>query len=216
VKRHPEAPDPVACIGVNALFPHRLGAVCARHGVRLIQLSTDCVFSGRRGGYRECDPPDPEDLYGRSKLLGELDRPGCLTLRTSMIGRELGRQRGLLEWFLAQRGGAVRGFRRAIFTGLTTPALSRILVRVIGEHPGLAGIWHVGSEPISKHDLLVGVRDGAGLDIRIAPDDTYACDRSLDSTRFRRATGITPPSWVEMLDELCAELRAVGGGRHAD
>jgi dTDP-4-dehydrorhamnose reductase len=196
--------DPVTTIRINALFPHELAAACRERGVRLIQVSTDCVFSGRRGGYTESDPPDPEDLYGRSKLLGEPAVPGAVTIRSSMIGRELGTSHGLLEWFLAQRGGLVRGFTRAVFSGPTTPVLSRAIADVLARYPELEGLWHVGAEPIAKHDLLILLRDAFEIDVEIEPDDAVAIDRSLDSARFEAAAGWSAPSWDDMVAELAA------------
>src|SRR5437868_4176418 len=161
VKQRPGAKEAVPALEVNAAFPHRLAQVCATAGARMIHLSTDCVFSGRKGGYLETDAPDAEDLYGRSKLLGEVDEPHCLTLRTSMIGLELGRQGGLVEWFLAQRG-RIKGFRRAVFSGLTTAELARAIEHFLVEQPELAGLWHLSSSPIAKHDLLVKLSERLG------------------------------------------------------
>lgn len=196
--------DPEPAIRINALFPHRLAAACRERGARLIHVSTDCVFSGEKGGYVESDLPDPVDTYGRSKLLGEPATPGALTIRTSMIGRELATSHGLLEWFLAQSGGSVRGFRRAVFSGPTTPVLSRAIADVIERHSELDGLYHLSAEPISKHDLLVKLRDAFALDVEIAPDDSVVIDRSLDSSRFREAAGWQPPTWLEMVAELAA------------
>ena len=142
VKQDAAAKDPSTSIAVNALFPHRLAALCGAAGARLVHLSTDCVFSGRGGNYSEADDPDASDLYGRTKLLGEVGGENCLTIRTSMIGRELSGAHGLLEWFLSQEGGRVRGFRRAVFSGFTTGALAGLLARVVGERPELSGVWH--------------------------------------------------------------------------
>jgi dTDP-4-dehydrorhamnose reductase len=207
VKQDPAAADPVATILANALLPHQLAAACSARGVRLIHVSTDCVFSGRKGGYREDDTPDPEELYGRSKLLGEPNGSGVLTLRTSMIGRELGRHNGLLEWFLSQ-GGQVRGFTGARFTGPTTPVLARAICDVIERHPRLEGVWHFGAEPITKHDLLVLLRDAFGIEVEIVPDPEVEVDRTLNSSRFRAATGWAPPSWPEMVAELAGVASA--------
>jgi dTDP-4-dehydrorhamnose reductase len=196
--------DPEPAIRVNALFPHRLAAACRERGARLIHVSTDCVFSGEQGGYTERDLPDPVDTYGRSKLLGEPATPGVLTIRTSMIGRELATSHGLLEWFLAQSGGSVRGFQRAVFSGPTTPVLSRAIADVIEHHHGLDGLWHLSAEPISKYDLLFRLRDAFELEVEIEPDDSILIDRSLSSSRFRSATGFEAPSWQEMVTELAA------------
>jgi dTDP-4-dehydrorhamnose reductase len=196
--------DAEPAIRVNALFPHQLAAACRERGARLIHISTDCVFSGERGGYAESDLPDPVDTYGRSKLLGEPAMPRALTIRTSMIGRELATSHGLLEWFLAQSGGSVRGFTAAVFSGPTTPVLSRAIADLIERHPERQGLWHVSAEPIAKHDLLLQLRDTFELDVEIEPDDSVVIDRSLDSSRFREATGWEPPSWPEMVAELAA------------
>jgi dTDP-4-dehydrorhamnose reductase len=202
VKQAAAASDPVPSLTVNALFPHRLAALCEASGARLIHMSTDCVFSGRKGGYRESDVPDAEDLYGRSKLLGEVDSGDCLTLRTSIIGRELGSSHGLLEWFLSRDGGTVSGYRRAIFSGFTTQALADMIAWLLADQRDLRGIWHVASEPISKYDLLCLLKEHYRLDIEIEPDDAFACDRSLDGREFRRATGFTPKPWPEMIAGL--------------
>ena len=194
-------------ISVNSLFPHQLAAVASDSGVRIIHVSTDCVFSGKRGDYKEMDEPDPIDLYGRSKLLGEPEGPRCITLRTSMIGLELSGRAGLVEWFLAQRG-PVSGFRRAIWSGFTTAELSRVISRLIDQNPNLSGIWHVSSAPINKYDLLAMLNERLGRQIEIDPDDSVVIDRSLNSDRFRRATGYEPPSHQQMLDELAGAIKA--------
>jgi len=207
VKQVKESEDPLTCIEVNSLFPHRLARLCSGCGSRLFQISTDCVFSGRKGNYSEIDIPDPVDLYGRAKLLGEIDRQGCLTLRTSLIGREIIKKAGLLEWFLAQQGGKIKGYTRAVFSGVSTTVLARIIGRLVSDYPGLYGIYHLASVPISKYDLLVKIRDAAGLDIRIEPSAEFVCDRSLDAGRFLSQTGLQVPGWEEMISELEAELR---------
>ena len=206
VKQADAVADPVTTVRVNSLFPHELAALCVRRNVRLIHLSTDCVFSGRRGSYTERDEPDPVDFYGRSKLLGEPSGPGVLTLRTSMIGWELGgRRQGLLEWFVAQRGSTVSGYTRAVFSGPTAPVLAALIAELAERHPELEGMRHVGAEPIAKYDLLLALREALALDVEIVPDDGVVIDRSLDSSEFRDTTGWTPPPWDEMVAELAAE-----------
>jgi dTDP-4-dehydrorhamnose reductase len=202
VKQRPDASDPILSITVNALLPHHLAALCQSRAVRLIQVSTDCVFSGQRGNYAETDRPDPEDLYGQTKLLGEVAGPGCLTVRSSMIGRELGTARGLVEWALSQGGQTVRGFRRAIFSGHTTLELARIICEVAERHPDLQGLWHVAAEPISKLELLTLIREAFALDLTIQPDDLPAIDRSLDGRRFSAETGLVAPGWPTMIRDL--------------
>jgi len=205
VKQRSEANAAIPSLEINSLLPHRLALVCGAAGARLVHLSTDCVFSGRKGTYTESDSPDAEDLYGRSKYLGEVAGPGCLTLRTSIIGRELSRKTGLLEWFLSQRGGTVKGFRNAIFSGFTTHEMARIIECLLTRSPGAQGVYHVSSAPISKYDLLGEINRALRLGITIVPDDALRCDRSLDSSRFRVEFDYRPPSWDEMVAELARD-----------
>ena len=205
IKQLKEAQDPVISLSLNALFPHQLADLCAAAGARLMHVSTDCVFSGHKGAYSEDDVPDAEDLYGRTKLLGEVNRPGCLTIRTSIIGRDFQKQTGLLEWFLGQRGRSVRGYRNAIYTGLTTQALSCIMGDILENHSHLSGLYQVASAPISKCELLARIRETMRLDVAIEPYDDPPCDRSLRADRFVAATGHRIPSWDEMIAGLAAD-----------
>ncbi|MBR0681575.1 SDR family oxidoreductase [Roseomonas eburnea] len=198
VKQHQAAEDPLSALPINALLPHRLARLCTLMGARLVHVSTDCVFRGDRGSYTESDAPDAADLYGRSKLLGEVDAPNAVTLRTSIIGRELGSRHGLVEWFLGEPG-PVRGFTRAVFSGLTTDELSRVILRHVLRRPELRGVWHVAAAPISKNDLILLLRDAYRRDTEIRPDGSVVLDRSLDGSRFRAATGYTAPAWPEMI-----------------
>ncbi len=190
---------------MNALFPHRVALACEAAGARMIHISTDCVFSGNKGGYTEADTPDPDDLYGRSKLLGEVTGQGCLTLRTSMIGREFTRQSGLLEWILSNGNGRVRGYTNAIFSGFTTRALGGALARILEDRPDLTGLYHVASEPISKYTLLNKIVAAFELRTVVEPYAEFRCDRSLDDTRFRLAIDWQPPSWDEMIAGLASD-----------
>jgi dTDP-4-dehydrorhamnose reductase len=206
VKQRPESDDAIVSIEVNALTPHRLALSCRAIGARLIHLSTDCVFSGDKGGYGETDRPDPLDTYGRSKLLGEVTNEGSLTLRTSMIGLGLYRKTSLVDWFLEQRG-RIQGYRRAIFSGLTTRELSRVIAMLIERHPQASGLYHLSAAPISKYELLMKLRERLQTGVEIVPADDPRIDRSLDSTRFRRVFAYKPPEWDAMLDELAVETR---------
>lgn len=201
------ARDPIMAISLNALLPHRISLVCRAAKIRMIHISTDCVFSGKKGNYLESDQSDAEDLYGRSKFLGEVAYPPhSLTLRTSIIGHELKTRLGLIEWFLGQKDGeTVRGYKRAIFSGFTTDEISRIIMDYVIPHPELTGLYHVSSEPIAKYDLLQLTKDVYARDITILPDEDFIIDRSLDSTRFRQATGYRPPSWPEMIREMAKD-----------
>lgn len=201
VKQRPTAKESIPNLEVNALLPHQLSVLCRCIGARLIHLSTDCVFSGKQGKYRENDPSDAEDLYGKTKFLGEVHDENSLTLRTSIIGRELTRKKSLLEWFLSQTG-PVKGFKNAIYTGFTTMEMSRIIEKLLLEHPAACGVYQVSSDPINKYDLLLLFREKLGHEIEILPDESFRCDRSLDSGRFRREFNYFPPSWDKMVDEL--------------
>jgi dTDP-4-dehydrorhamnose reductase len=198
VKQLSSAGDPLTAIPINSLLPHRLSRLAAEHGARFIHVSTDCVFTGKRGAYTESDIPDAADLYGRSKLLGEVDEPHAITLRTSIIGPELRGAHGLVGWFLAQQGEA-RGFTRAVFSGLPTVELARVIRDFVLPRAQLHGLYHVSAEAINKHDLLALVARIYGKRITLIPDDKLVIDRSLDSTRFRQETGYSPAGWPDLV-----------------
>ncbi len=201
VKQLAEAKDPLAIVPINALLPHRLARICSAVGARLIHISTDCVFTGEKGMYTEEDPPDATDLYGRSKLIGEVDYPKAITLRTSLIGHELNSSHSLINWFLSQKG-KVKGFRKAVFSGLPTIEISRVIRDHVIPHPELRGLYHLSVDPISKYELLRLVAETYQKNIDIIPDDTLVVDRSLDSSRFRAASGFTPKTWPEMVKAM--------------
>jgi dTDP-4-dehydrorhamnose reductase len=206
IKQIDAAHDPLQSIEVNSLLPHRLQRLAAATGARLVHFSTDCVFSGRRGGYVEDDTPDPVDLYGRSKLLGEVAAENTVTLRTSIIGRELRRSTGLLEWLLSKRGSRVSGYRRVVYSGLTTREAARVVARLLRSHGDVSGVIHVASEPITKFDLLTKLRDTLGLAIDIDPVDEPVSDRSLRAGKFRSLTGYVAPSWDAMIAALMPDV----------
>jgi dTDP-4-dehydrorhamnose reductase len=201
VKQLAEADDPLAAIPLNALLPHRLARLCAVADARFVHMSTDCVFSGNQGMYTESDVADAKDLYGRSKLLGEVDYPHAITLRTSIIGHELDGARSLVDWFLAQEG-SVRGFQRAIFSGLPTVEVARVIRDHVIPRPELHGLYHLSAAPINKFDLLTLVAGTYSKSIDIHADERLVIDRSLNSTRFRQATGFEPKSWPELISSM--------------
>jgi len=211
IKQRDAAHDPIPSITINALLPHRLAGWLRPWNGRLVHFSTDCVFSGRRGRYREDDPSDADDLYGKSKFLGETrDTPNAVTLRTSIIGRELFHHKSLLDWFLAQHG-PVRGFTKVIYSGVTTNHLAGVVGDVIETHRDLRGVYQVASDPIAKHDLLRLVQHAFGKhDVEIVPDDREVSDRSLDGTRFAAATGYRCPPWPALVAELAADPTPYG------
>jgi dTDP-4-dehydrorhamnose reductase len=201
VKQLDQVKDPLSAIPINSLLPHRLANLCRLVNARLIHMSTDCVFSGAKGGYLESDATDADDVYGRSKLLGEVGYDHTITLRTSIIGHELEGARSLINWFLSQQG-RTRGYTRAIFSGLPTVEIAKIIVEFVIPNPSLHGLYHVSASPISKYHLLRLVAAEYGKEIEIDPDDSVAIDRSLDSSRFRQVTGFNPDSWPELIRRM--------------
>jgi dTDP-4-dehydrorhamnose reductase len=204
VKQLAESKDPLVALPLNALFPHRLKRLCGVAGARMIHVSTDCVFSGKRGMYRESDRPDADDLYGVSKRLGEVDAANAVTLRTSIIGHELSGARSLIDWFLAQES-PVDGFTRAVFSGVPTVELARIIRDFVVPNPQLRGLYHVSAEPIDKHTLLTLVAREYGRQTVINRSERLVIDRSLNSDRFRVATGYAPPTWPDLIALMRAQ-----------
>ena len=198
IKQLADADDPLQAIPINTLLPHRLARLCELSGARLLHMSTDCIFAGDKGGYRECDPSDAKDLYGRSKFLGEVAYPHTITLRTSIIGHELQSVHGLVNWFLSQQERC-NGFTKAIFSGMPTVALARLVRDVVIPHSDLSGVYHIAAKPISKYELLKLIADVYGKTIDIIPSDKLEIDRSLNADRFEDATGYVAPSWPDLI-----------------
>ena len=207
IKQIREAADPVKSIEINSLFPHKLAALCKGSTCRLIHISTDCVFFGNKGLYTENDSPDSLDLYGRTKLLGEVNDGTALTIRTSIIGSELGTKNGLLEWFLSQNDKSVKGYANVIFSGFTTAGLCLIIKDIIINYKYMKGLYHVSSEPINKYELLMLIKEKMNLAVNIIKDEEFKCDRSLNSSKFRKEAAYDPPSWEDMINKLAAELK---------
>lgn len=203
VKQRPDANDPLQAITLNSLLPHQLAELCGEYGSRFIQVSTDCVFSGSKGNYTEADVPDATDLYGRTKLLGEVYHPHAITLRTSIIGHELRGHHSLLSWFLAQEK-EIQGFTRAIFSGLPTVEFARVIKDYVMPNPSLHGLFHVASEPIDKYSLLKLLAESYKKPVSIKPSDELVIDRSLNADKFREATGYVAPKWPEMVRQMAA------------
>jgi len=202
IKQVKEAQNPKISIYLNALLPHLLSDSCKNIGARLIQFSTDCVFSGKKGNYVETDYSDPEDLYGRTKFLSEVINDHSLTLRISIIGHELLTTNSLVSWFLSCKNGTVIGYTNAIYTGFPTIILCNEIARIITNFKDMNGLYHLSSEKISKHDLLNLINRIYRLNIHIIPDINFRCDRSLDSAKYRQHTNFVPPSWEEMTEEM--------------
>jgi dTDP-4-dehydrorhamnose reductase len=205
IKQLPTSKDVVKTLKINSIFPHQLAELSRESNARLITIGTDCVFNGRKGNYSETDISDAEDLYGKSKNLGEISAPNCLTLRTSIIGRELQTSHSLVEWFLSNPGGKVEGFTEAVFSGFPTIVFADIISDMIENHKNLNGLYHVSSEPINKYDLLCLLKKFYKVPIEIEPTADFRIDRSLNSTKFRADTGFTPPDWEIMVERMAQD-----------
>jgi dTDP-4-dehydrorhamnose reductase len=206
----PAPADPMRSILVHSVLPRRLLHLCGRSGARLIQIGSDGVFSGMRGAYTEDDVPDASDIYGISKLLGEVAAPGSITLRTSIIGHELQSGSGLLEWFLSQQDQC-RCYTRAIFSGFPTIVLADLIRDVVIPRPDLDGVYHVATRAISKFDLLQLVARRYSKAIQLIPDDRENPDRSLVAARFEKATGYVAPDWPTLVDLMyCDRFGSTG------
>jgi dTDP-4-dehydrorhamnose reductase len=201
IKQNTSATDPLQAIPLNSIWPHRLALICDIFNSRLVHISTDCVFTGVSGKYGECDHPDARDLYGLSKCLGEVRYKNAITLRTSIIGHELGSKHGLVEWFLSQTEFCY-GYTNAVFSGLPTVVLSNVIRDIVIPRKDLTGLYHVSSQPISKFNLLKLIASVYEKTINIIPDDKLVVNRSLNSELFRGVTGYNAPEWPELIKTM--------------
>lgn len=199
-KHLPEGNTPISALMMNALLPHRLAQLCVIANARLIHVSTDCVFSGDKGNYKEEDATDAADVYGKTKALGEVTTGDAVTLRTSTIGHEHGTRFGLLEWFLAQT--QCKGFRHAIFSGLPSVEFARVVRDIVIPDPSLRGLYHVGASPIDKLSLLQVIARIYQKDIAITIDETVRINRSLNTDKFAATTGYRAPAWPELIEAM--------------
>ena len=202
IKQLPSSENVIKTLTINSIFPHKLAEIAGRIDARLINISTDCVFDGKKGNYNEGDVSNATDVYGKSKNLGEVTEKNCLTLRTSIIGRELQTQHSLVEWFLSNRGKKVKGFEKAVYSGFPTIVLADIIADLIENHVSLSGLYHVSADPINKYDLLKLINEAYQSEIEIEPFDDFQIDRSLDSGKFRKETGFQPAGWREMIKRM--------------
>ncbi len=207
IKQSGDLKNELLTLDVNSIFPRKLAQTTDKYGFKLISISTDCVFNGQKGKYSENDLSDADDLYGKSKFLGEVAENNCLTIRTSIIGRELETRHGLIEWFLNNNDKTINGFKNAIFSGFPTITLSEIILEIIEKYPDLRGLYHISSNPISKYELLKLVKNEFNPDVEINPFEDFYLDRSLDSTRFRTLTGFQPDEWDVMIKKMADDSK---------
>jgi dTDP-4-dehydrorhamnose reductase len=205
VKQKMDNSSYIESIEINALLPHKLFLLCQKYNSKLIQISTDCVFTCDPGMKSQADRPNASDLYGRTKFLGEVDYGTALTLRTSIVGRQISGQESFFEWVLSQRGKTANGYVNALYTGLTTFALSRVISEVLSNHFSLSGLWQVASEPVSKYELMKKLNSELTLDIDIREDTDFQCDRRLDGSMFTKKTNISIPTWDEMIGQFSSD-----------
>tara|TARA_B100000029_G_scaffold515042_1_gene620245 strand:- start:2322 stop:3182 length:861 start_codon:yes stop_codon:yes gene_type:complete len=191
---------------INTELPKKIALLCEINRMKLIHLSTDCVFSGKRGFYSEIDNPDPEDAYGKSKLNGEINfDSSVITLRKSTIGFELEKKHGLLEWFISQEGD-IEGYKNAIFSGISTIELANVIDKIIDSNENISGLWHIAGPKISKHELLCKVQNIIQKkSANILLNESFKCDRTLDGSNFNSLINYQPPSWDDMLEELFSQ-----------
>ena len=205
IKQLSKSEQPIAAIEINSLLPHQLAAICSKYDSRLVHFSTDCVFSGATGGYTESSLPDATDLYGRSKLLGEINYEKHITLRTSIIGHELDSNVSLVNWFLSQTG-SVKGFSNAVFSGLPTCYVAEFINDYVLTQPDLSGLYHLSVDPIDKYQLLLLIKKQYGIDIEIIDYPDFVIDRSLDSSVLRELVNFKPPTWAELVEKMNNEF----------
>ncbi|MEZ8626789.1 dTDP-4-dehydrorhamnose reductase family protein [Vibrio splendidus] len=201
IKQYDASKKHTNAIEINSLLPHKLAQLCDKISAKLIHFSTDCVFTGKAGLYQENDLPDARDLYGKSKCLGEVDYRPHLTLRTSIIGHELNSSVSLVDWFLNQKK-EVNGFSKAIFSGLPTCYIAKLLAEKILPNRDLCGLYHLSVNPIDKLSLLELVSENYNFDIKIIKSEDLIIDRSLDSSRLRNEIGYNVPSWNELIQHM--------------
>ncbi len=205
-KRKPEIDDLPYAISVNSLFPHRLARWAEESKARVIHFSTDCVFDGVLGNYTEESPTTGNDIYGKTKALGELRYPHALTLRSSFIGRELTGKSELLEWCLASRGLAVNGFKKAFYSGVSTHTMARVVGDIIEHHPKINGLKQLATkQPISKLDLLRLANDIFDLKMTITEDSSFETQPTLDGSALRTEMNLELPNWNTMMSELAMD-----------
>lgn len=202
-----EITDMETALTVNSFFPRRLLKWAQQNNSRVIHFSTDCVFDGVQGNYLEVSQPSAKDNYGKTKFLGEIEGSNALTLRFSCIGRELDSHTELLDWFLGQRGKTIKGYSRAMYSGVTTSVIAQEVCRVISDFPKLEGLFQLSSSPISKYDLLCLAKEYFKMDVEIEKFDNYVSDKTLICDKYKKATGFKVATWNEMMKEISSDQR---------
>jgi len=204
-------------VRLNVDFPNDLALAAGNHGVRVIQVATDCVFSGTEGSYSESAKHDAEDVYGKTKSLGEAPSHAVMHLRCSLIGPERGRNSLFFEWVRQQpHGASIQGFTNHIWNGLTSDAFGQIVSSIINQGLFTAGVQHLVPEGKVSKDQLVRLQlEALGrADVRVSSvEASYEVDRTLSTNNadanlnlFAAAGFKNPPTVAEMVAKLCSEL----------
>jgi len=184
---------------INSRFPHKISEWVSIKNRRLIHFSTDCVFSGKKGDYLDDDKPDANDIYGMSKAKGEIDNNSSLTLRCSMIGREIYNHTELFEWLYSMKNKDIEGYANVIYSGVTTFWMGDVIKKILKNNISLSGIYNISSEPISKYHLLLKLSDAFKLNVNVSANLNIKSNKVLNSKKFAEITGIIPPNWDDLI-----------------
>jgi dTDP-4-dehydrorhamnose reductase len=202
-KRKIDINYPALAISINAYFPHKLASWAKEYQKRVIHFSTDCVFDGKIGNYNEESLTTAEDIYGRTKALGEINYNHTLTIRSSFIGQELFNKTELLDWFLAQNGKKIYGFKNTFYSGVSTIFMAQLVKNIILNFPELSGVYQLAPEkPISKFDLLNIAKYAFNVNVEIMPDEANIHRPTLDASKLKNKINLVVPSWHKMMNEL--------------
>ena len=187
---------------INNQFPHKILEWTSKKNKKLIHFSTDCVFSGKKGNYLDGDQPDAEDIYGLSKAKGEINSENALTIRCSMIGREIYNHTELFEWLYSMKNKEIKGYTNVIYSGVTTFWMGQVINKLLSENMNLNGIYNIASKPISKYELLFKLSNVFKLNVNIIPNPNIKSNKVLISKKFTEITGINIPNWDELIGEF--------------
>ena len=204
-------------VRLNVDFPNDLALEAEKSGIRVIQVATDCVFSGTVGSYSESAKHDAEDVYGKTKSLGEAPSHAVMHLRCSLVGPELGRNSLFFEWVRQQpEGASIQGFTNHIWNGLTSDVFGQIVSGIINYGLFLPGVQHlVPEDKVSKDQLVRLELEALGrADVRVSSvESAFKVDRTLstenteaNSSLFAAAGFMNPPTIAEMVTRLCSKL----------
>ena len=197
---------------LNSDIPHKLDSWANLNSKKLIHFSTDCVFSGSRGNYLDNDISDANDTYGKTKAAGEVNSFNTLTIRCSMIGRELYNFTELFEWLVKNKNKNIDGYSKVFYSGITTVRMGKIISKIIKEDINLTGIYNISSIPISKFDLLHKLSNAFGLNVDITENKNINSNKVLNSKKFAEITGIKTPDWDDLISEFvedCGKNRSL-------